>query len=43
MALITVGSKGIGRAIALRFAQEGADIIIADIDADAARETEKEI
>lgn len=37
-ALITGGSTGIGRAIALRFSQEGAQIVIADIN-DAAGQT----
>jgi NAD(P)-dependent dehydrogenase (short-subunit alcohol dehydrogenase family) len=39
VAIITGGARGIGRAIALRFAQEGSVNVIADIRADEASET----
>ena len=42
-ALITGGGNGIGRASALRFASEGASVVIADVAADAAEETAAEI
>lgn len=32
VAIVTGGAKGIGRAIALRFAEEGCDVVLSDID-----------
>ena len=39
VSLITGGGSGLGRAIALRFVEEGANVCIADIDAKAAEST----
>jgi NAD(P)-dependent dehydrogenase (short-subunit alcohol dehydrogenase family) len=43
VAVVTGGANGIGRAIALNFAREGASIVIADIDLDGGRRVVKEI
>ena len=40
---VTGGARGIGRAIAARLAREGAQVAIADLDADGARSTAAEL
>jgi NAD(P)-dependent dehydrogenase (short-subunit alcohol dehydrogenase family) len=39
VAIVTGGAYGNGRGMAVRFAEEGADVVIADIDADRMQET----
>ena len=43
VAIITGGARGIGRAMALRFAREGAAVVIADLRMEQARATQGEI
>ncbi|MBI5475291.1 MAG: 3-oxoacyl-[acyl-carrier-protein] reductase [Ignavibacteriales bacterium] len=43
IAMITGGAQGIGKSIAMMLAQSGADIIIADTNADGIENTKKEI
>lgn len=43
VAIVTGGAQGIGRAIALGLAREGADLVIADIQPDRAAETAEEV
>jgi NAD(P)-dependent dehydrogenase (short-subunit alcohol dehydrogenase family) len=42
-AIVTGAGSGVGRASALRFAQEGARVVVADIDLDNAKETVRQI
>jgi acetoin reductase-like protein len=43
VAIVTGSGNGIGKAVALRLAHEGADIIVADIDIKSAEQTAREI
>jgi acetoin reductase-like protein len=43
IALVTGGGQGIGRAISLRLAEDGADVAIADLNLEAAQNVSKEI
>ncbi|MGF1616512.1 MAG: SDR family NAD(P)-dependent oxidoreductase [Acidimicrobiia bacterium] len=43
VAAITGAGRGLGRTVARRFAQEGAKVVVADLDADAARGVAEEI
>lgn len=42
-AIVTGGAQGIGRAIGLAFAREGADVLVADILSDKAQQVSREI
>jgi 3-oxoacyl-[acyl-carrier protein] reductase len=43
VSLITGAARGIGKEIALTFAREGSDVIVCDVDLEAAQNTQKEI
>jgi len=43
VALVTGGARGIGQAIAMTFAREGADIVVADVNLELAQRTALEI
>ena len=42
-AFVTRSGRGIGRGIVVALAQAGADIVIADVDAESAKQTEKDV
>ncbi|MDQ3958501.1 MAG: SDR family NAD(P)-dependent oxidoreductase, partial [Actinomycetota bacterium] len=41
--IVTGSGRGIGRAVALAFAAEGAPVVVNDVDADAAKDTAETI
>ena len=43
VAIITGGARGIGRGIVLRFAEEGANVVIAELDEETAKATASEV
>jgi len=43
VAVVTGGGRGIGKAIALRFAREGADIAVLDVNGETAEVTGREV
>ena len=43
VALVTGGASGIGRSVALRFAEEGADVVLADLQDDEGEEALAEV
>lgn len=43
VAVVTGGASGIGRASALAFAEQGADVVVADLDEDGARSAAEEV
>ena len=43
VALVTGGSRGIGKAICMELAQRGASIAVCDIDLEGAKQTAKEL
>jgi 3-oxoacyl-[acyl-carrier protein] reductase len=42
-AIVTGAGQGIGRSIALKMAQEGADVVIAEMNSDSGNQTKKEV
>jgi len=43
VAIVTGAGRGIGRSIALRLAQEGADVLVSDVDGATAENTAREV